>query len=108
ANWNRFPAPPVLELARHMGAELPPKLQLSGTIDGAIGYSGEGSFQGQLALHDTAVVIPDSPPVRFDQAYLLVDHGHVRLSPAVVHTSDQDEARVEADYAMDENRLDLA
>ncbi|HEY1242669.1 MAG TPA: hypothetical protein VGF16_19040 [Bryobacteraceae bacterium] len=107
-NWNRFPAAPVLELARHMGAQLPPKLQLGGTIDGAIGYSGEGSFQGQLALHDTAVTIPDSPPVRFDQAYLLVDHGHVRLSPAVVHTSDQDEARIEGDYAMDENTLNLA
>ena len=108
AYWNRFPAAPVLELARHMGAQLPPKLQLAGTIDGAIGYSGEGSFQGQLALHDTAVTIPDSPPVRFDQAYLLVDHGHVRLSPAVVHTSDQDQARVEADYALDDNTLDLA
>lgn len=107
-NWNQFPAAPVLELARHMGAQLPPKLQLSGTIDGAIGYSGQGSFQGQLALHDTAVTIPDSPPVRFEQAYLMVDRGHVRLSPAVVHTSEQDEARLEADYSMDDNALDLA
>src|SRR5579871_965297 len=107
-NWNRFPAAPVLELARHMGAQLPPKLQLSGTIDGAIGYSGQGSFQGQLALHDTAVTIPDSPPVRFDQAYVTVDHGHVRLSPAVVHTSEQDAARLEADYNISEGALDLA
>ena len=88
-NWNRFPVAPVLELARHMGAQLPPKLQLSGTIDGAIGYSGQGSFQGQLALHDTSVSIPDSPPVLFDQAYVTVEQGNVRLSPAVVHTSDQ-------------------
>lgn len=108
ANWNRFPAAPVLELARHMGAQVPPKLQLSGTIDGAIGYSGQGSFQGQLALHDTAVTIPDSPPVRFDQAYVLFDHGHVRLSPAAVRTSEQDVARLEADYSVDENKLDLA
>ena len=107
-NWNRFPAAPVLELARHMGAQLPAKLQLSGTIDGAIGYSGQGSFQGQLALHDTGVAIPDSPPVRFDQAYVTFDHGHVRLSPAVVHTSDQNEARVEADYNIEEDSLDLA
>jgi hypothetical protein len=108
ANWNRFPAAPVLELARHMGAELPPKLQVRGTFDGAIGYSGQGSFQGQLALHDTAVTIPDSPPVRFDQAYVLFDHGHVRLSPAVVRTSEQDEARLEADYSVADNKLDLA
>jgi len=107
-NWNRFPTAPVLELARHMGAQLPPKLELSGTIDGAIGYSGQGSFQGQLALHDAAVTIPDSPPVRFDEAYVMVDHGHIRLSPAVVHTVEQDEARVQADYAMDADTLDLA
>jgi hypothetical protein len=107
-NWNRFPAAAVLELARHMGAQLPPRLQLSGTIDGAIGYSGQGSFQGQLALHDAGVAIPDSPPVRFDRAYVTFDHGHVRLSPAVVHTSDQNEARLEADYNMTEDSLDLA
>jgi hypothetical protein len=61
-----------------------------------------------LAFHDTAVTIPDSPPVRFDQAHMVLDHGHVRLSPAVVHTADQDEAQIQADYAMDEETLDLS
>ena len=107
-NWNGFPTAPILELARHMGARLPPELALGGTIDGAIGYSGQGSFQGQLALHHAAVTIPDSPPVRFDVAYILVDHGHVRLSPAVVHTAEQDTAVLEADYAADSGTLDLA
>jgi hypothetical protein len=77
-------------------------------MDGAIGYSGQGSFQGELAFHDTAVTIPDSPPVRFDQAHMVLDHGHVRLSPAVAHTADQDEAQIQADYAMDEETLDLS
>ena len=54
-NWNRFPVAPILELARHMGAQFPPKLQLTGTMDGAIGYSGQGSLQGALAFHDTAL-----------------------------------------------------
>lgn len=107
-NWNRFPAAPLLELALHMGAQMPPKLQLSGTMDGAIGYSGQGSFQGQLAFHDTALTIPDSPPVRFEQAHIIFDHGHARLSPAVVRSADGDEARIEADYAMDQEALDLA
>jgi hypothetical protein len=107
-NWNRFPAAPLLELALHMGAQVPPKLQLSGTMDGAIGYSGQGSFQGQLAFHDTALTIPDSPPVRFEQAHMIFDHGHARLSPAVVRSADGDEARIEADYAMDQETLDLA
>jgi hypothetical protein len=106
-NWNRFPVEPLMELARHMGAQFPPKLKVSGSMDGAIGYSGAGSFQGQLAFHDAAVTIPDSPPVAFDQAYLVVDHGHVRLSPALVRTADQDEARIEADYDMNQEALDL-
>ena len=107
-NWNQFPVAPLMELAGHMGAQFPPRLKLSGSMDGAIGYSGQGSFQGQLAFHDTALTIPDSPPIRFEQAYIVLDHGHVRLSPAVVRTSDQDQAQIEADYAMDEETLDLS
>ena len=34
--------------------------------------------------------------------------GHVRLSPALVRTADEDQARIEADYAMDEETLDLS
>ncbi len=106
--WKQFPTAPVLQLARHMGAQLPPQLQLSGTLDGAIGYSGQGSFQGQLVLHDTAVTIPDSPPVRFEEAHFMVDHGHVHLLPAVVRTAQEDEARLEADYSIDQDVLDLS
>src|SRR6185369_13590647 len=50
--------------------------------------SGEGSFQGQLAFRGAALTIPDSPPLSFDEAYVICDSGHVRLSPAVVHTAD--------------------
>jgi hypothetical protein len=107
-NWNRFPVEPLMELATHMGAQFPPKLSLSGTMDGGIVYTGEGSFQGQLAFHDAALTIPDSPPIRFDQAYIIFDKGHVHLSPAVVHTADQDQAAIQADYAISEHILDLS
>lgn len=107
-NWNRFPVGPLMELATHMGAQFPPGLNLSGTMDGAIGYSGEGGFQGQLAFHGAALTIPDSPPVRFDEASIILDHGHVRLSPALVHSADQDQAEIQADYAMTEQTLDLS
>jgi len=106
-NWNRFPVAPLMGLATHMGAEFPPRLKLSGNMDGAIVYSSEGSFQGQLGFHNAAVTIPDSPPVGFEQAYVIVDHGHIRLSPALVRTSDQSEASIEADYAMGQQTFDL-
>jgi len=107
ANWNRFPIEPLMELARHMGAELPPKLKLSGTLDGALGYSGEGGLQGELAFHNPALTIPDSPPLGAEQAHVVFDHSLVRLTPAVVRTADQDEARMEAAYSLDEGTLDL-
>jgi hypothetical protein len=107
-NWNQFPVDPILELARRMGAQFPAKLQLMGTMDGVVGYSSQGSLQGAIAFHDTAMTIPDSPPVRFEQAHLILDHGHARLSPALVRGGDNDEARIEADYALDSETFDLA
>jgi hypothetical protein len=105
--WNRFPLEPLMELAAHMGAQLPPDLRMSGTMDGAMVYARGGRLEGELGFHDTAVITPHSPPLQFEHAYLVLDQGHVRLSPAVVHTGD-DQAGVEADYAIDRNTLDLS
>ena len=108
ANWNRFPVGPLMELAAHMGAELPPNLKIGGTLDGALGYAGRGSLQGELAFHDATLTIPDSPALRADAAHIVFDHGVVRLTPTVVRTADQDEARMEAAFSLDQNTLDLA
>lgn len=108
ANWNRFPVGPILELARHMGAALPAKLQLAGVMDGAIGYSGQGSVQGSVAFQDASLTIPDSPAVRFEHAALVFDGDHVRLSPAVARMADEDAAEIEADYAMGSGSLDVS
>lgn len=107
-NWNRFPLPALVELARHMGAPVPPKLKVAGTVDGAIGYAGQGSLQGVLGFHDTVLAIPDSAPMKFEAAQLLFDRGHLRLSPAVVRTAQDDQAQVEADYAFDTQAFALS
>lgn len=107
-NWNRFRVEPLLQLARHLGAQLPDGLKMDGSLDGAIGYSEQGSWQGQLAFQDAAVAIPGSPPVSFEHAALLIDGGHVRLPAAVARTSGGDLARIEAAYEADSGRLDLA
>jgi len=107
-NWNRFPVGPLMELATHMGAQFPPKLNLAGTMDGAIAYSVDGTVQGQLAFHNAALTIPDSPPVRFDQAYVMLGQGHIYLSPATVSLTDQDQAEIQADYVIAEQKLDLS
>ncbi len=106
-NWNRFPLGPLLQLAEHMGASLPPKLGLSGWMDGAIGYSGRGSLQGTLGFHDAAVTIPDSTPIRMQEAYVVLGNGHAHLTPASAVTDSGDQGTLEADYAADDGALDL-
>jgi len=105
--WKDFSIAQILELARHMGAQFPPNLEVEGVLNGAIEYS-DGNLQGQLAVPVGSVTIPNSPAMRFDRAAIVFDSGHIRLSPTAVRTSDQDEAQVEADYAMGDNTLDLA
>ncbi|HKW99070.1 MAG TPA: hypothetical protein VJN43_15120 [Bryobacteraceae bacterium] len=107
-NWNQFRLQPLLQLARHLGAPLPAGLTMEGTIDGAIGYAGQGSWQGQVAFQDASVTIPDSTPVRFEQAKLLFDGGRVHLPTAVARTSADDLARIEGDYDWNTGALDLS
>lgn len=107
-NWNRFPAAPLMDLAVHMGAQIPARLKLGGTMDGALVYSGDGKLQGTVGFHSTSLTIPDSPPVRAESAYVVFDEGHARLSPVLVETPEHDKAQVEADYAMSGDVLDLA
>jgi hypothetical protein len=105
--WKDFSVAPIPELARHLGAQLPPGLVMAGVMSGAVGYS-DGNLEGQVAVRDGSMAIPDSPAMRFDQAAIAFDNGHIRLTPTTVSTPDQDEALVEADYAMGDNTLDLS
>jgi hypothetical protein len=97
-NWNQFPAGPVLDLARHMGAAVPAGLSMTGWLDGVLGYSGQGSLAGRLAFHDAAVGMPNSPPIRSLGGQLIFDRGHVRLEPTPVLTAQNETAQLQADY----------
>ena len=106
-NWNRFPAAPVLDLARHMGAAVPANLSMSGTLDGVLGYAGHGSLQGQLDFHDAVAATPNAPPIRAKQAHLVFTSGRAHLDPAVVTTEPAQTAQLEADYDWRAQSLDL-
>jgi hypothetical protein len=105
--WKDFSVPPLMELARHMGAQFPPNLDVEGVLNGDVTYA-DGGLQGQLAIREGSITIPNSPAMRFDQAAIVFDSGHVRFTPTAVRTSEEDEAQVEADYAMGDNTLDLS
>jgi hypothetical protein len=64
--------------------------------------------QGELVLHDTALAMPDSEPLRLDQVHIMAGRGKLWLAPSVVLTAGDELARVEALYAMDDDSLDLS
>jgi len=105
--WTDFSIAPIMELARHLGLAFPPGLELAGVMNGAVGYA-DGNLEGQVAVRNGSMTVPNSPAMRFDQAAIVFDGGHVRLAPTAVRTSDQDEAQLEADYAEGDNTLDLS
>src|SRR6185295_3384214 len=85
--WNHLRIAPLLQLARHLGAPVPADLRVDGVLDGAIGYAAPRGFQGLLEFGDGALTIPQSPPLRFEQAQLLIEGNHVHLLPTVVRMS---------------------
>jgi hypothetical protein len=105
--WSDFSIAPLLDLARHMGVQIPSNLHAAGVLNGGVGYA-DGNLQGQLIIRNGSITIPNSPAMGFEQAEVVLDSSHIRLSPTTVHTPDQDEAQVEADYAVGDNTLDLS
>ena len=104
--WNRFPVEPLLAIAKPMGAPLPDGLKLSGSLDGAVSWSGPGDLQGQIVLHDGAIGFPDSPAVEFEEVKVLFEGDRIHLESALART-ESSEARLEADYRWPTQELDL-
>jgi hypothetical protein len=106
-NWNRFPIEPIVELGRHMGGDYPAGLKLAGTVDGNLRYTSGGALEGEMAFRDTALTVPDSPAVTFEQARVRIAAGHVYLDPAVLRAPAGDQASVQADWTASDGALDL-
>ncbi|MDQ6676502.1 MAG: AsmA family protein [Acidobacteriota bacterium] len=97
-NFHQFPAAALVPLARHMGAALPAGLELTGTLDGVIGYAAANGFQGQARSEDGRVKLPNLPPLELSAVKVLAEAGHIRLLPVHVTAPLEQEAVIEADY----------
>ncbi len=104
---NGVPIPPLVEMARHMGAGLVEAARMDGAASGAIVYSPEDGFHGGVSLNGSSISIPGSVPVRLLDALLILDGRRVRLSPALVSVGEQERATLEFDYSFGEQQFDL-
>jgi hypothetical protein len=94
-------AAPLVETARHLGAPLPPDVQVDGKLGGVIGYSSESVVGGHLTLSDAMVKFPQGGTAQFDSAQLQIANGVAVLAPSDIEMEGGDAAQVEGEYALD-------
>ncbi len=104
---NQFPIPPLVDVARHMGAQLAEAIQMEGSLLGVISYSPDDGIRGDVSLNGASIKMPNAPAVRFEDAQLTLDGSRAKLSPALIRIGDRETARLEFDYGLDGQRLDL-
>ncbi|HEV2688227.1 MAG TPA: AsmA family protein, partial [Bryobacteraceae bacterium] len=102
-----LPAASLVETARHMGAPFPPGVQVEGKVKGGIGYSNDGGLQGELAVESASVKFPHAAAAEFDAAPVLFSNRAIAFGPAEVRMENGQSAQIEAEYALDESRVQL-
>ena len=98
-----LPAASLLETARHMGAPLPPGVQVEGKINGGAGYSNERGLEGRLVLDNSSLKFPEGEGVEFASARLLLSNNRIALAPASIHMDNGQTAEIEGEYALDDS-----
>ena len=104
---DHLPLQPLLDVARHLGTGLPESLTAGGSVLGAVAYSPDDGFHGAVLLQDAVIGVPNAPSLRFQEARLTLDGNRLRLAPAVVVMGPAETARLELDYFIAPQRLDL-
>jgi hypothetical protein len=104
---DRLPLQPLLDVARHLGTGLPESLTAGGSVLGAVVYSPDDGVHGGVLLRDAVIGVPNAPALRFQEARLTLDGNRIRLAPAVVAMGSAETARLELDYLIAPQRLDL-
>ncbi len=106
-NLNGLSVPPLLDVARHMGAGISRDVGMDGSVSGEITYTPEGGMRGGVLLTGASISAPDSPPVRLEEAQLLLEADHVRMPPAAVAVGEREQATLQFDYFFQKQQLDL-
>jgi hypothetical protein len=104
---DHLPIQPLVDVARHLGTGLPEFLTAGGSVLGAVAYSPEDGVHGGVLLQEAVIGVPNAPSLRFQEARLTLDGNRLRLAPAVVAIGPAETAKLELDYLIAPQRLDL-
>jgi len=107
ATLREMPVAPLLEIARHMGWVMPPKLEAAGTVNGAVGVSSSGGFQAGFVASDLSLNAPDVEPVACPRLTGTLDSEGVSVSiPRIQFHTKEDVAALDAGYSFSSGALE--
>ncbi|MEJ7608374.1 MAG: AsmA family protein, partial [Bryobacteraceae bacterium] len=84
--WNadltidNLPASSLVDVARHLGADVPADVQLAGDVKGLVGYGPEAGLQGELNLSRGAVRLGSGEPLSMTEAQVRIHSGDITLA----------------------------
>jgi len=112
-NWDvrarvqKLPLADVIEIARHMGAEVPDKLTAEGSVSGEVGYTREG-IAGEVELTEASLALPDAKALRAPSAAVSIRDGSMYLASTTVEIGEKQTTEIEGNYRIEAPRgLDL-
>jgi len=108
ARLEKAPAGNLLPLAQRMGIWTPGGLELTGTLDGVLGYSNGAGLEGGLTLNELAINLPGAPALRSHRAVTTISNGHIHLDPTAITSDGKNILEASANYSTDTRGVEVA
>jgi hypothetical protein len=100
AALNQVPLSALIEVVRHMGAALPEKLAVEGSVSGSVAYGDPNGPSGRIELQDASLTLPDARPLRAAAAAVAIENQTIVLEPSTIRVGETESANVEGSYAL--------
>lgn len=102
-----LPVAPLLDVAKHLGALIPPKMESAGFLSGAIGYSAGSGLQGGFVVSDLSLNAP-AATLAAQRLTAVTDGDGVSLkAPRLQVGRKEDVMSVEAGYSFSTSQLEV-
>jgi hypothetical protein len=100
ANLRKAPLESLLPLARRMGMALPAGLEMTGTLNGAVGFSNAAGLEGGVVITNAVANIPNVPPLHSASANVTISGDKIHIEPAILETDSGGTLRAGGDFKL--------
>jgi hypothetical protein len=102
-----LPIAPLPGLLRNFGVNLPDGLQLTGAVNGAVGFDSREGWSGSANISKISVGLPDGTPIEFQQCAFAIDGSHVAAGPVQVSEGAEAFAEATASYSIADGAFEV-